>query len=662
MFINPTLAWAKEWYGMLETLSTCLFLGAIVWLKYFEKYEKLTVGFDTVSTEDYSICVKNLPESTTREDLRRHFSLYPINQIHLVEDNHAIIKMLKKLEREKQKENESSSSSSSSITRTSRELANARIEYIKQKIRDKRMNPSQDAPAIHAFVTFENARHADQVLKKYQYGNWWHFYTQYYDLRLHHKDRLYIVPASSPTTILWENLLVKKSNQCYRQGITWIISLLIVGISFVFLAWTKLQEQYLFLDQAMPPTVSLNSSSASASADGLFPENGQGQKNSLSVEDMDKFCKTPENCIQYLKTNMYSMMGSVAVVVVNFILSYIMEYSSLFEKHHSLNTKTMSTAFKLFILQFINTSLLLLLVNASDAIPLLSSNDKSMKINGTDISLPHYGDFLYPTWYETVGKSIMYSMIFNIVTPHISQLILYAKCCRHSLWSYRKSSSESWDFSIRYASIYSTIFSCIMFSTGYPVLYPILAASMIVRYWVDKYLFLKISKECKEHGNDIPAYTITLQQVFSQMLVIAWLIHLGVGIWMLSYEQEQEQEQDKHQKLDIWVRITGTEWILVLFVLFTTLGTVVFLYYIVNDQLLHFISCGFHRRKRRRRDHRMDIANMLTFTEALDRNLVTTYSLFDLPRYKSKFYHLLQECTRDRYREHEISHIVDQKV
>jgi hypothetical protein len=318
------------------------------------------------------------------------------------------------------------------------------------------------------------------------------------------------------------------------------------------------------------------------------------------------------------------MIGSIAVVVVNFILTQLMDFLSLFEKHHSLNNKSLSTAFKLFIMQFINTSLLMLLINNENA----------------DI-------FEYPNWYESVGKSIMYSMVFNIVTPHIFQL-LKSYCLEQ-----KGSFTSSFNFSEKYASLYSTIFSCCMFSLGYPVMYPILAASLFVRYWIDLILF----KKQIEKNMDVPVYTIEMQHTFSNTLPFAWLFHLCIGTCMLLVKRGTDITELIYLDLEYFSNLVHkeNENVLILFtsISFASLLVISFLYYLINDSILHCISCGYHRRKQRRQDRKLDLSNMLTYTMALERGIVSTYSILEMPKYKHTlrdliaFVRELKEKTKD---------------
>ena len=75
-----------------------------------------------------------------------------------------------------------------------------------------------------------------------------------------------------------------------------------------------------------------------------------------------------------------------------------------------------SSIIKMFLIQFINTGLVILLVNA--------------KIS--EIKLPKFGplfageyqDFTVQ-WYRVIGSTISFTMLINIITPHTGALIGY---------------------------------------------------------------------------------------------------------------------------------------------------------------------------------------------------------------------------------------------
>ena len=136
-----------------------------------------------------------------------------------------------------------------------------------------------------------------------------------------------------------------------------------------------------------------------------------------------------------------------------------------------------------------------------------------------------------------MGTSLLTTMVINIVTPHLYNLVCGVRyCCFVRSPSLRAPTQRDLnrlvlgpnnDPSIRYAQIFNTLFVCFVFSTGLPLMLPIAAASFILFFWVDKLAFMWYYRRP-------PAYSVSLQQTLSALLPLALLLHLGVGLWMLS--------------------------------------------------------------------------------------------------------------------------------
>jgi hypothetical protein len=84
------------------------------------------------------------------------------------------------------------------------------------------------------------------------------------------------------------------------------------------------------------------------------------------------------------------------------------------QRFHTKTEEKASSILKMFLVQLINTGLVILFVNASI----------------TEIKLPEfiplfqgkYPDFTVE-WYKVVGSTISFTMVINIITPHTGALI-----------------------------------------------------------------------------------------------------------------------------------------------------------------------------------------------------------------------------------------------
>ncbi len=189
---------------------------------------------------------------------------------------------------------------------------------------------------------------------------------------------------------------------------------------------------------------------------------------------------------------------------------------------------------KSYILQLINTAIVIILVN---------SHVKSIRESIPDFPFftGQYSDF-DPGWYGDVGSTIFFYMILNIVTPHIAPLIGYLmtsikrcfdRCCSSNKISSLLTKNEYFELYVgpefsmgsRYAQILSTMFVVIIFSSGIPFLYVCCFLFFVFTYWTDKFLLLRFYRT--------PPHTdLYVSKLFYYILLFGIIVHLSVGIWI----------------------------------------------------------------------------------------------------------------------------------
>jgi hypothetical protein len=104
---------------------------------------------------------------------------------------------------------------------------------------------------------------------------------------------------------------------------------------------------------------------------------------------------------------------SLMIVIINVFTCTIFEYIVYFERCHTFNDETMGQFRKITLMQFVNSGLIILLINFQGApswlpLPILRGE---------------YRDFS-EMWYKKVGKSIITTLLLNIFSPHASKLAL----------------------------------------------------------------------------------------------------------------------------------------------------------------------------------------------------------------------------------------------
>ena len=116
---------------------------------------------------------------------------------------------------------------------------------------------------------------------------------------------------------------------------------------------------------------------------------------------------------QYYGVSIFYWAIVIGINLVNFFLKVILKIIVKFERRHDKTEEVVSTTLVLFVVTFINTAIILLIVNIN-----------------LDLGLPDYfpifaGDYDEFTveWYRTIGSSIVVTMIIGIFSPHINNSI-----------------------------------------------------------------------------------------------------------------------------------------------------------------------------------------------------------------------------------------------
>jgi len=233
----------------------------------------------------------------------------------------------------------------------------------------------------------------------------------------------------------------------------------------------------------------------------------------------------------FLLANSLALAASMAIVAVNFALKTILKALSRFERHHSVSSEARAITTKVFIAQFINTGLLILLVFGR--LP----NDQKLPVLQDMGVMDGEIDSFNKDWYLQVGANIVLTMIINTLAPHVPPCSRY--CCRERLRRRRSKvrkavTQEQLDslytgpvFTIgpRYAVMLNVFFVCFLYAPGIPVLYMVGAASFLLGYWLDKLFLLRLYRRP-------PQYDEVLAKLAGSLLPWALVLHLMFACWM----------------------------------------------------------------------------------------------------------------------------------
>ncbi|GMF39038.1 unnamed protein product [Phytophthora fragariaefolia] len=229
----------------------------------------------------------------------------------------------------------------------------------------------------------------------------------------------------------------------------------------------------------------------------------------------------------FIGKNAFIVVASAVVVVVNIVLKTTLRRFASFERHTSESVKASAVALKLFAAQFLNTAIIVLVVNAAlslNAVPVIG-----------ELFRGKYSDF-QRDWYPTVGMGVTMTMLINAVVP---QVILLLQLCvispvkrcitRRSVRTQEKMdqlyAGPSFDLAVRYPMILNSVFVTLVFCGGSPVLLFIAALACTATFWIEKLCLLWLYSVKT-------AYDEVLGETVLGMLPWALVAHLAFSSWM----------------------------------------------------------------------------------------------------------------------------------
>jgi len=217
-------------------------------------------------------------------------------------------------------------------------------------------------------------------------------------------------------------------------------------------------------------------------------------------------------------------LAVVVIIMCNYILRTVSKSLALIERHRSVSAQQESMTIKLFYSLFLNTALVVVLVNANFSVP----SYLSWFFFGT-------GQFVNatPAWYKTVGGSITFTFCLLVFNPHILPVFMscFGRCYReHLIANFKPSNYKSQDeldkkfagedfiIADRYGNVLNVIFMTLFYGPAFPIFYPIAALCFIVTYVCEKYSFLR-------YYSNPPHYDAQLQERFVRTLPYGLFLH-----------------------------------------------------------------------------------------------------------------------------------------
>eukprot|EP00347_Sterkiella_histriomuscorum_P007945 403346963 len=363
---------------------------------------------------------------------------------------------------------------------------------------------------VAAFITFESQEGYERACNLKGQKNWLqdvkHSKHKYFDLPLCFNE------APEPTDIIWEN-----RNKSYRQQLRRkfrVVLIIIALLVLAFIAFYYLKLETIANVKKYPSTTDCDSIAGYFNKDydnanfRYFAEVDMSltqRKQGTGIYQC--FCKDYKEkqtsffkatfCNQYQSDQVQgvglSQAVSVIIVIVNFILRTIVMALIKLIGYHTESQQTQAIKSSIFVSQFFNTAILLLMTNANTQQTWLAF----LPFEGI------YPDMTYE-WYNDIGSSLIITMLVAAFFPIADFLIFYSlrtvlRCldrgcscnkdktkCKSVQGYVNLYSGPDYMMHFKYSAMLNMTFVTFMYGLALPLLFPIACSYFIIHYTVER--------------------------------------------------------------------------------------------------------------------------------------------------------------------------------
>ena len=246
---------------------------------------------------------------------------------------------------------------------------------------------------------------------------------------------------------------------------------------------------------------------------------------------------------------------------LNFILRESLRRSSRLEGHHTIGRQLSSAFSKMWVVQFVNTAVILIIINNR-----LSDDGLIRRVLKTTGTASFAFDGKYPDfttqWYSVVGITIFTTAFINAITPIFTMAAMITagckRCCDRGCSGDRKKTRKTIqseyedvytggqiEFDNRYSQLIAMIWVIMMFAAAIPALYLTGFVLCFVIFWTDKTMFLKFYRLPPRHGSELANQARN---------IIEWslIMHLFMGLYMMSNPEIFTSEEDDNQAIEFF--------------------------------------------------------------------------------------------------------------
>ena len=506
-----------------------------------KKIQSNDLKFLTVA--DYAVEITGLPEICSSQDLTELLSKFGnVREVYLARKYNGLLSTYKSraLLLTEMKYQERLRNKGFNNQKKIKQLENniSKLDTI-IKSKQEKIGYHNDLPVIKAYAVFDDLADKKSCLKTFRKNN---YCCRRYNPNLKIQNRkLKVSRTSEPSNILWENIEYNKCKRFMRSIISAILVCCVISASVAIIYFVRSydnelpNEKYCVTKEGTNPDLTLEEAKIHYQTDTqkYCYCRVQSVKSVISDSSLRTYCT------YYLEKRSLGILirfsACTAVVMINFFIKISIRILSRFEKEESKSKELVKVMSKVFIAMFINTSLVVLAVNAD-----FSSIEFIKKLPFNEyLFTSEFSDFTR-RWYVQAGSTITITMLVSIFSPHImNYLIFYPRgaCKRRCCLGKYKTQYEmnlafagpEFDIATRYSQILNVVFSSFLYSGGIPLLNCTCCATMFVLYWTDKFLILR-------HYSRPPRYSAELNSNFLKFLPFAGILHCGFSLYMIGSE------------------------------------------------------------------------------------------------------------------------------
>jgi len=255
--------------------------------------------------------------------------------------------------------------------------------------------------------------------------------------------------------------------------------------------------------------------------------------------DGEQYCKNWFNSYELSK---YTGIGvGCWIAFMNIVMTVTFQVLGKVYRGRSSSSNHEAMMHNIFICQFLNTGIVLLVVFNS-----FVYDKRYIELHMKDSFFMGPFDEFDSDWFLRIGTALLYAQLAMLFFPHIFTILqsiglscvrCFDRSCSFNDKQTKKIIQSEYEdlytgpefiLHVRYAQVLSTIYVTLAYSSGMPLLYLLNFCILFVQYWVDKILVFNYYKKT-------PQFTRHLSRSVVNLLPWTLVLHALFGMMIYSY-------------------------------------------------------------------------------------------------------------------------------